>query len=91
MINHLYNKQPEKLYLNFSDTIMCNCTKRGKHLLEIISWKKKKKKSTFPHAYLNYFESLMTDAVFPGHPISWDMVIIDTFLKVVTLENNLNM
>lgn len=33
----------------------------------------------------------MTNAVFPDDPISCDMVIIDTFLKVVTPENYLNM
>lgn len=63
--------------LNFSDTVMCNCTKRGECLFEIISWKKKN--STSPHAYLNCFENLMTHAVFPDHPIPRDMVTIDTF------------
>jgi len=40
---------------------------------------KKRKDSASTHAYLNCFESLMTHAIFPEHPIPRDMVTIHTF------------
>lgn len=87
VINHLYNKHLKKcLWI----LVILSCITAQREESACLKSSVGKKNSTSPHAYLNCFENLMTHAVFPDHPIPRDMVTIDTFWKVVALENYVN-
>lgn len=68
----------EYISLNFSDTGFVTAQREERAYLKL---EKIEKNYSSPHVCFNCFESFMTRAVFPEHPILCDMVTLDTLLK----------